>query len=317
LTPDGKNQRRKVLTGESALEFSLSFKSKKNVCDCGGIENYPVIGFQGEPMAPSSVAEQVRLLGVFLATGPLYTRYVVLEEVAEQVVSFPDTIQLFCSGRCQKEQTWGNVYRYTGHGGSNDRGIGQLVAYRCRNCQAKRQEYWYVWDDSGFWKVGQFPELQEVIEPKLNAALGPSRELYRKAIRSRSFGFGIGAVSYLRRIIEETTERLMDLLREEKWDEWSVAEKQQFEHARATYQYSQKIEFAAVKILPAKVFANGKDSFTALHNVTSNGLHGKSEEECLEIFDRCNLIFVHTFRVLHQHKLDREEFAAQLLALKR
>jgi hypothetical protein len=175
----------------------------------------------------------------------------------------------------------------------------------------------YVWNDKGFWKVGQIPELREAIEPKLNTALGDSRQLYRKAIRSRNFGFGIGAVSYLRRIIEDTTESLMDLLHEEKWEEWTPEERQQFELARKTYQYSQKIDYAAGKILPTKAFANGRDSFTALHEVTSGGLHGKSEEECLQIFDSCNLIFTHTFRVLHQHRQEREEFAAQLLALKR
>jgi hypothetical protein len=264
-----------------------------------------------------SVAEEVRLLGAFLATGPLYSHYSIPEAVADEVEKFPETIQLFCSGACQKEQTWECVHRHTGRGSLNDRATGELVAYCCRNCKANTQHYWYVWDKKGFWKVGQFPELQEAIDPKLNAALGPSRGLYRKAVRSRSFGFGIGAVSYLRRIIEDTTEILMDLLRQEKWDEWAIEERQQFEHARSTYQYSQKIDYAAGKILPAKVFANGRDSFTALHDVTSSGLHGKSEEECLEMFDRCNLIFAHTFRVLHQHKQEREEFAAQLLALKR
>jgi hypothetical protein len=264
-----------------------------------------------------SIAEETRFLGVFLATGPLYTHYSIPEAVAKEVTKFPETIQLFCSGTCKKEQTWECMYRHTGRGSSNDRAIGELVAYRCRNCNAKTQQYWYVWDEKGFWKVGQFPELEETIDPKLNAALGASRGLYRKAVRSRGFGFGIGAVSYLRRIIEDTTETLMDLLRQEKWDEWTIEERQQFDHARSTYQYSQKIDYAAGKILPAKVFANGRDSFTALHDVTSSGLHGKSEEECIEIFDRCNLIFVHTFRVLYHHKQEREEFSAQLLALKR
>jgi hypothetical protein len=264
-----------------------------------------------------SVRDAFRQLGVFLTTGPLYTLYSIPEAVASDVDKFPDTIQLFCNGACQKEQTWECTYRHVGRGSLSDRAVAERVSYRCRNCQVLDQHYWYVWDNRGFWKVGQFPELREAIDPKLNAALGTSRGLYRKAVRSRSFGFGIGAVSYLRRIIEDITETLMDLLRQEKWDEWTVEERQQFEHARATFQYSQKIDYAAGKILPANVFANGRDSFTALHDVTSSGLHGKSEDECLEMFDRCNLIFAHTFRVLHQHKQEREEFAAQLLALKR
>jgi hypothetical protein len=69
--------------------------------------------------------------------------------------------------------------------------------------------------------------------------------------------------------------------------------------------------------LPAAAFAHGRDSFTALHDVTSGGLHGKSEEECIAIFDRCNLVFMRTFQMLYEHKRERDEFAAQLLALKR
>jgi len=267
--------------------------------------------------AQPSVPEEVRKLGVFLATGPLYTPHNLPEEIATSISKFPETIQLFCSGECQKEQTFECTYRHTGRGSDNDRGWGEMVAYRCRNCQKTPQRYWYVWNKATFWKVGQVPELEDLIEPSLKSALGKSVNLYRKAVRSRNFGFGIGAVSYLRRIVEDTTEGLMDLLKEDKWEEWMVEEQTQFEKARKTYQYSQKMEFAASKILPSKVFVQGRDSFTALHDVTSNGLHGKTEEECLQIFDRCNLIFTHTFRILHQHKTEKDEFAAQLLALKR
>jgi hypothetical protein len=264
----------------------------------------------------ATVASEKDRLGQFLAKGPLYTRYT-FPEGAPSIEQFPQTIQLFCAGTCQKDQTFECTHRYTGRGSSNDRGYAELVAYRCRNCQKTQQHYWYVWNDKGFWKVGQQPELVDMIEPKLEAALGNSKGLYKKALRSRSFGFGIGALSYLRRIIEDTTETLMDLLREEKWDEWNQAEKDEFEVARKTYQYSQKISYASGKILPPRVFASGRNSFAAMHDATSSGLHGKSEKDCIELFDQCNLIFTHSFRVLYQHKHDREEFEAQLPALKR
>ena len=109
----------------------------------------------------------------------------------------------------------------------------------------------------------------------------------------------------------------MDLLKDDKWDAWDEMERKQFETARSTYQYSQKIEYAAEKILPPTVFANGRDSFTALHDITSSGLHGKTEEDCIVIFDRCNLIFTRTIRMLYEHKRERDEFAKELLALKR
>ena len=177
----------------------------------------------------------------------------------------------------------------------------------------------YIWqgDDPYFMKVGQLPEIKDAIDPQLSRAIGKSKSLYLKAIRSRSFGFGIGAVSYLRRIIEDETDTLMDLLKDDKWETWNKTERKQFERARTTYQYSRKIEYAAESILPPSVFANGRDSFTALHDVTSNGLHGKTEEECIAIFDKCNLIFTRTFRKLFEDKRERDEFTAQLTDLKR
>jgi hypothetical protein len=269
-----------------------------------------------QKIAADHEAERKRL-GEFLATGALYTHFVHTEET-KTIDGLPQTIELLC-GTCSKQQTF-ERYERTTRGATNtgsDRGYGRTVSYQCRNCKKKLQMYMYVWNENGFWKVGQIPELQEVIDPKLKKVLGTSHGLYLKAVRSRSFGFGIGAVSYLRRIIEEKTDALMDLLKDDKWESWTEVERKEYETARTTFQYSQKIEYAAEKILPAAAFANGRDSFTALHDVTSSGLHGKTEEECVAIFDRCNLIFTRSFQMLHEHKRERDEFAAQLLALRR
>ena len=263
------------------------------------------------------IALEERKLGEFLVNGSLYTLYKIPDEAGATVTQFPATINLHCLGSCQKVQTFECTYRHTGRGSSTDRGWGEHVAYRCRNCKSKEQKYFYVWNENNFWKVGQVPELREYIDPKLKKALDDSASLYQKAVRSRSFGFGIGAVSYLRRIIEDKTDALMDLLKDEKWESWAEADRVEFDTAKTTYQYSQKIQYAAEKILPPTAFANGRNSFSALHDVTSSGLHGKTEDECIVIFDQCNLTFTRTFQMLSDHKREREEFAAELLALKR
>jgi hypothetical protein len=247
------------------------------------------------------------------SNGALYV-HLDLTDASKNVSYLPETIELQCLD-CGKTQIFERDDRVRGSG--SDRGWGKSVNYQCRNCKKRNQKYMYVWNDNNFWKVGQIPELQDHVDPKLKKALGRSAPLYRKALRSRSFGFGIGAVSYLRRIVEDETDSLMDLLKDEKWDTWDETERAEFENARMTFQYSQKIDYAAEKILPSSVFANGRDSFSALHDVTSSGLHGKSEEDCIAIFDRCNLIFTRSFQMLSEHKRERDEFAARLLALRR
>jgi hypothetical protein len=244
-----------------------------------------------------------------LVAGALYARSAPIEGASR----LPDTLQLHCA-ICDKEQTFERT-----DSGSNatDKGWGRIATYRCRNCKRQNQKYMYAWTDQGFSKTGQSPELLEAVDPQLKKVLDKSYLLYLKAIRSRNFGFGIGALAYLRRIVEDETDLLMGLLKDDRWESWGEDERKQFEKARSTFQYSQKIEYAAESILPSAAFANGRDSFTALHDVTSSGLHGKTEEECIKIFDRCNLIFTRTFRMLSEHKRERDEFAAQLLALKR
>jgi hypothetical protein len=270
------------------------------------IHNYELL----QKLADSAESERARL-GEYLANGALYSHFRIAETVTFS--DLPKTIQLHCVGTCGKVQSFGRI----ADSRTSDRGWALIARYCCRNCQKQSQAYFYVWNDNGFWKMGQTPPLRESIDPVLRNGLGKSFALYQKAIRSRNFGFGIGSVSYLRRIVEDATDQLMDLLKDDKWDAWSEVQRNEFDNARKTYRYSQKIEFAAEKILPQAIFANGRDSFSALHDVTSSGLHSKTEDECIAIFDRCNLIFTRTFQILYEHKRERDEFAAQLLALKR
>ena len=274
----------------------------------------------GSPPTPQASEEYGRLLpievkriAVFLATGPLYTKHSVAE-TAQPITTLPRTIELYCH-RCSQIQTfearnWSTDLN-TSHGWC------QYVEYRCRNCQQQRQKYMYTWNEHGFWKVGQSPEVLEVIDPALEKGLGDSASLYRKALRARSFGFGIGALAYLRRIGEDGTDELLTLLKDDRWESWTLEQREEFEKAQTTYRYSEKIDYAAKKVPPKEAFVSGKNSFATLHDVTSSGIHGKTEQECIQIFDDSNLVFTMTFRILYQHKQERAAFAKELAALKR
>ena len=254
-------------------------------------------------------------LADFLVVGPLYVKHEVLDFEHEKFESLPSTIELHCPA-CRKIQTF-ELKNWTAPNSFTARGWCHTAEYRCRNCQRQRQKYMYVWDDNGFRKVGQYPELLEHVDPQLEKGLGDAAKLYRKALRARSFGFGIGALAYLRRIVEDGTDELLNLLKEDQWESWSSEQRDEFERARSTYRYSEKIEYAAHKVLPKEAFASGKNSFATLHDVTSNGIHGKTEQECIDIFDNCNLVFTMTFRMLYQHKQERVAFMKELSALKR
>jgi hypothetical protein len=269
------------------------------------------------PQTPYATQEEMKSIldsiDEQLRTGALYST--ILFKPYENVETFRATLELPCQD-CKLTLTFDRVYEAP-RSSTSDRGQGKSVIYQCRNCKKYKQRYFYNWAPRGFEKVGQTPAMPERVDSQLSNALRDSKEFYKKAIRARNFGFGIGALAYLRRIVEDTTDSLMELLKEDRWEQWSEAERSEFDTAMSTYQFSRKMSYAASKILPGNLFVGGSDSFSRMHDVTSYGLHGRTEQECIEIFDRCNVIFAQSFRVLYQHKVEREEFAAQLAKLQR
>jgi hypothetical protein len=117
---------------------------------------------------------------------------------------------MLCPDReCEKVQTFSRAWPQPLLSQIPDIGCGEEVTYVCRNCTRNTQQYWFILDNDTFIKVGQLPELHPIIDARLKNALGNSRSLYMKAVRSRSFGYGIGALAYLRRIIDEYRAGLM------------------------------------------------------------------------------------------------------------
>ncbi len=80
--------------------------------------------------------------------------------------------------------------------------------YQCRSCKENSVSFYYFWaqldlnddveeeeadeeDEEEVWmfqKIGQYPPIQERIDPVLQKGLGDDLGLYVKAIRSRNFG---------------------------------------------------------------------------------------------------------------------------------
>jgi hypothetical protein len=62
-------------------------------------------------------------------------------------------------------------------------------------------------------KVGQYPALSVSIPKALEKNLGKdAAALYRKALISRNQGFGVGAVTYIRRVVEDKPDELLEVV---------------------------------------------------------------------------------------------------------
>lgn len=261
-------------------------------------------------------AELTSKLQEILQGWPLYRIFRYMGSSA--VSSLPQEISIFC-GTCKKEQRW-KKQASTARPMISDKRCFSMVTYQCKNCTKAQSHYFYCWwggtEDTAvqtFYKAGQFPQLQSEPTAELGKKLDRvNLDLYRKALTSRHHAYGIGALAYLRRVVENRMNDLLDLLAEAaKGDESSIELLKEVEEVKAKRSFDQKISYAA-RLIPKDLKVGG-NPLDLLHELTSEGMHNKSEDECLEIFDKCKAAFEYVFRQLN---VKIEDAKAYIEALK-
>jgi hypothetical protein len=202
----------------------------------------------------------------------------------------PREIRLLCPG-CGTEQAWESRPPQ-----ANDKIGVAFKRYSCKNCNKCHVAYFYRWDQPEkdmivFQKAGQFPPLEETISPALEKALSKDSELYKRALRSRNFNYGLGAVSYMRRIIENHMNEILDILTEVDRPDIDEVTRVELERIKKSRTFTAKVEHAA-KLLPEYLRPIGlPNPLDILYELSSEGLHMLSEEECVVIFDKCQTTF--------------------------
>ena len=227
----------------------------------------------------------------------------------------PQEISLFCHNpKCGKQQLWhAEIYVGRQKSGFNE------MQYTCRNCGKDTARYYFFWvgyedGTSRFYKVGQYPPLQKEAPQRLAKKFSKvDLDLYRKALTSRNDSYGLGALAYLRRVVENRMNDLLDLLHEAaRDDEHAATELKKIEEVKSSWRFDDKISYAA-NLLPKRLKPGGVNPIDKLHDLASDGIHHRSEDECLEIFDRCKASFEYVFGELD---VQIEEARAYIATLK-
>jgi hypothetical protein len=230
----------------------------------------------------------------------------------------PKQIRLFCGEKkCGYESVW-EISDQTVDFGSE---FINRDKYTCRNCGSNTINYCYIWQERKpnniFLKVGQYPELEERVPETLSSALDEDDlKLYRNALRMRNFNLGVAAVAYMRRVIENKMNNMLEILYEAAIAHNAQAEvvahhKEMMEERR----FSTKIDYAGT-LLPASLRPSGKPNpMAVLHELASDGLHTKSDEDCVEIFDACRRTFEYVFGKLRIETEDAKNFVTEMAAL--
>jgi len=217
---------------------------------------------------------------------PLYRRREFSSKYKALVALPKPAVHMQCA-ICQSEQTFNmaNEY-YEARGVANDPAQGQIcrLVYVCMSCQRGIRTFVVRFDPEGerVMKVGQYPPWDIRPDSSLERMLGGHADLYKKGLVCESQGYGIGAFGYYRRIVEELIGQLLDdvaeLLAGAERDAFIKA----LERVRATTVAQEKI--ALVKdLLPATLRPDGINPLGVLHETLSEGLHGASDDVCMEL----------------------------------
>jgi hypothetical protein len=241
-------------------------------------------------------------LGAFIVSAPLYklvtiddptTRYGGGDpEPAVRVPRMVDADCLSCGPTKWAQDTDDLAHGY------------HYLTYTCRNCAAQDllvvlsvrvEEEFEQEPIVTVQKCGQLPKLEVSVPKPFEKALGERASLYRKGMTLRHNNYGIGAMTYLRRLIEETTDEMLDLLEAALTESEATEALATLKRTRDGIRFEDKVKLAA-RVLPDHLRPGGVNPFGDLYEVLSIGLHGLSDEDCCDIVDSMDesLKFIYT-----------------------
>ena len=192
-------------------------------------------------------------------------------------------------------------WRLNRHNSAVDQYHFSELQYRCRNCENAEFVVWMFWRRSSattiaVQKGGQYPKLEITIPKDFGEALGDKRTLYMKGMTLRHNSYGIGALTYFRRLIEDTTDEMLDLL-EESMEKTNAEPRaiERLKEAKIGTRFEDKVRIAG-EVIPAHLRPGGINPFGDLYELLSIGLHDLSDDECCDIVDAMDqsLKFVYT-----------------------
>lgn len=164
------------------------------------------------------------------------------------------------------------------------------LQYRCSNCQASEKLFSLharATDlnnhEGEAEKLGEKPTFGPTTPARLINLVGPDREDFLKGRRCENQGLGVGAFIYYRRVVENQKNRIIgEIIRvAEKISapESTVAE---LKAAMEETQFTKALQ-TTKKAIPQALLIDGHNPLQLLHTALSDGVHGRSDAECLEL----------------------------------
>ncbi len=128
-------------------------------------------------------------------------------------------------------------------------------------------------------KAGEHPRWESKISKQLEAALGDHTGLYKSGVACEAESFGIAAFAYYRRIVEQLIQGFVDSKRKKL----PSAEHHAFDEsvAQAWRNSAKEVLEIVSEQIPAAARPEGTNPLAILYGRLSDGLHSKSDEDCM------------------------------------
>ena len=168
-------------------------------------------------------------------------------------------------------------------------------------------------------KLAERPDFGAPTPAKVITLVGLEKDYYLKGRRSENQGLGIAAFSYYRRVVENQKERIFDeIIRAARRIDAPAEMIADFEAAKKETQFSTAIEQMKHGV-PQALLINRHNPLTLLHTALSDGMHAKTDEECLGLATSIRLVLTDLAERLGsvlKEQADLDAAVSKLLAVK-
>jgi hypothetical protein len=195
------------------------------------------------------------------------------------------------------------------------------VRYFCSNCQKTEKTFSIAAkvdperSASGeAYKLGESPPFGPPTPTRLIKLIGPDREEFLKGRRCENQGLGVGAFIYYRRVVENQKGRILTEIAKVAEKVGAAEHPKTLENAIEETQFSRALSMAKDAI-PQSLLINGHNPLGLLHRALSEGVHGRSDEECLEIAGSVRIVLAELSERLAQALKDEAELSKALSRL--
>lgn len=256
----------------------------------------------------------------FLETTPPYSQFDIVDlgdkKSGFYEISRPDII-LYCgSDECNGDRYFrSHQYKQII---LEDENIAQIfLKFACSNCKKSVKTYALrvqkKFEAKGIAiKIGEFPQYGSPTSSKLIKLIGPDRDLFLKGRKSENQGLGIGAFTYYRRVVENQRNRIIDeIIKVAKSINSDSAVIQTLENAKNENQFKNSIDMLK-DVIPSTLSIQGHNPLTLLYSALSEGIHTRSDDECLKSANAIRVILVELTEKINVALKDQNEINAAL-----